>query len=165
MEKIIEALNLIENVNTTITESEIKITNSNPFTALVNPKDIIKFENITSPTNEICLKLQLNDSNFLVITPKDFVFNTLNGRMIKVSNLPEMISINEMLDIKSKYIKNPEPNKNMHNTIALYILTKLVILSAKAKNFDVDNLLQEIKKAANKTSVKKDIEEFENYII
>jgi hypothetical protein len=165
MEKIIEALNLIENVNTTITESEIKITNSNSFTALVNPNDISNIENITSPTNEICLKLHLNDDNFLIVTPKDFVFNTLNGRMIKVSNLPEMISINEMLDIKSKYIKNPEPNKNMDNTIALYLLTKLVILSAKAKNFNVDNLLQEIKKAANKTSVKKDIEEFENYII
>jgi hypothetical protein len=165
MEKIIEALNLIENVNTTITESEIKITNSNSFTALVNPKDISNFENITSPTNEICLKLNLSDDNFLIITPKDFVFNTLNGKVIKVSNLPEMISINEMLDIQSKYIKNPEPNNNMDNTIALYLLTKLVILSAKAKNFDVDYLLKQIKKAANKTSVKEDIEELENYII
>lgn len=165
MEKIIEALNLIENVNTTITDSKIEITNSNSFKAFVNPKDVIHFENITSPTNEICLKLNLSDDNFLVITPKDFVFNTLNGEIIKVSNLPKMISINEMLDIQSKYIKNPEPNKNMDNTIALYLLTKLVILSAKAKNFEVDYLLQQIKKAANKTSVKEDIDEFENYII
>lgn len=165
MDKVIEALNKIENVSTTIINSDIKITNSNSFTAVVRANDITNFTQITSPNNEVCLKLELKDSDILIITPHDFVFNTIKGKIIQVNNLPELISINEMLNLYNSYIKNPEPNNNIDNTVALYLLNKMILLSAKAKNFAIDKMLLNIKKIANSTSAKDDIEEFESYLI
>ena len=164
MNKLLEKLKSINNVSVSINNTEIIVANSNKYKARLIFEDIANYQYITSPFNEECLKIDFDDENFIVITPDDFVFNTINGKYMKVSNLPPMISINEMLDRINMYIKNPEPTNNIDNTIALYLLNRLSLLSAKNKKFEVDDLLLKIKETAQNTSEGDDIIASEKYI-
>lgn len=153
MTEIIEKINSIKNVSAHCISNTIFVSNKNKISASFPISNIKSAHYINSPDNQQCLKINFDETNFIIVTPNDFAFNTLQASMIKVKNLPPVISINELLELTSDYLSNPEPTDNLDETLARYLFTKQLIVSALYKNFKMDDLLQKVKVAAEKTSI------------
>lgn len=153
MTGIIEKINSIENVCASCINNTIFVNNKNKFSTSFPISDIKFFHYINSPDNELCLKINFDEINFLIITPIDFAFNTLQASIIEVKNLPRIISVNELLMLANDYLCNPEPTNNLDETLAHYLLIRQLIISALNKNFKMDELLQKVKTAAENTSI------------
>jgi len=153
MTDLINKLNSVQNVSVTCTNTEIIVSNSNKYTARFSSENVDSYQFVSSPFGDRCLKIDFVNNDFIIVTPDDFAFNTINGSNVRVVDLPPIVSINEMLNQINEYLKNPEPTHNIDNTIGLYLLNKQLVISAKNLNFDVDELLQKINEAAQKTSI------------
>jgi len=153
MNKIVEKVNSIKNVNAICIDSKVIVSNKNKYQASFQVNDVKHYYYINSPENEQCLKIDFDKTDFIIVTPNDFAFNTVQASLIKVENLPPVISIIEILRHVSEYLSNPEPTDNIDETLALYIFTKQLVISALNKNFEMNDLLQKVKAEAAETSI------------
>ena len=88
----------------------------------------------------------------MIVSAYDFIFKTRNFSLFSVENLPEIVSLNDIIDNAQKYIENPEPNNNIDNTVALYLLNKTLLENAEKYKFDVTELKKQVREAALRTS-------------
>ncbi len=149
---LIDSLSNIRSVTVDSNELELLVSNECSFQAHFAIDKVVDYDYVVSPYNEECLKIDFANGSFLIVAPNDFVFEVLNQGVFQVQDMPPIISINEMLRAVEGYIENPEPTNNMDSTLGLYLLNRNLLRSAKAKGFSVDDLLQEVEKAALTTS-------------
>ena len=164
-DNLLSALRQIENLRFTQVDNTLIVTTDlEHFVARFEFCNVTGFEFVNSPFNERCLKVDFLKNGYLIITPNDFVFNTINNSILQVTDLPPIISIREMLDSFNHYLKNPEPTNNLDATVGFYFLNKFSLLSAKQKNFDVEQLLEKLEQVASQTSVYEEITSISQHI-
>lgn len=138
----------IDNLKTEFTDDKITIENRNNHKTNIVINDIKSTNIIFSPEGEKGIKIIFKNDDFLIITSNDFYFKTRNFSLFKVQNLPEIVSFLDVITSVEEYIKNPEPNNNIDNTVALYLLNKTLIENAEYYNFDVTDYKNAVRKAA-----------------
>jgi len=146
-----EKLNSIENVKFEILDNKLVIHNSNNYNANIVISDVVSTEIISASDSEegFLIRYKLND--FFIVTSDDFIFNTQNYGSYKVENLPEIISLLDIVESVKAYINNPEPNNNIDNTVALYLFAKTLLDNAEHNNFDIIKLREKVNQAALST--------------
>ena len=147
-----EDLNTIEYLQITIDKNRITIENVNHHKTFVEKDKVKSTEIVYSDMGDKGFKINFNNNDFLIVTTYDFIFKTQNFGLFKVENLPETASFNDIIENTHKYIVNPEPNNNIDNTTALYLLSKLLLENAEHYNFDVTDLKNKVRKAASETN-------------
>jgi len=145
-------LNLIKNIQTEIIGNNLIIQNSNKHKTNIAINNIKSIEVVISSSDEKGFKIIFENNNFLIVTTDDFIFNTQNFGSIVIENLPEIVSLNDIIASVGKYIKDPEPDNNIDNTVALYLFNKTLIENAECNNFDIADLKQKVREAAINTS-------------
>ncbi len=154
---MIKDLNSIENVKTIFVDDTIIIQNSNKYQAKILLSKVKSTEIVVSLYGEKGFKMTFKNNNFLIVTPEDYVFNIKNIGLYRIQNLPEIITLNGIIENAGQYIKNPEPNNNIDNTVALYLLNKILLENAELYNFDIRELKQNVREAALKTDAIDDL--------
>lgn len=147
-----EELQTIENIQTKIHDNIIIVENGNSQKTKIIRDNVKSTEIVFSSIGDKGFKITFNSNDFLIITTNDFILKTLNFGLLQVQNLPEIISLNEVIDSVRKYLENPEPNNNIDNTLALYLLNKTLLENAEYYNFDVAYLKNKVRKAALNTN-------------
>lgn len=143
-----KSLNLVENLKTEFKDNKISIENRNNHKINIVINDIKLTNVIFSSLGEKGFKIIFKNDDFLIITSNNFYFKTRNFSLFKVQNLPEIVSFLDVITSVEEYIKNPEPNNNIDNTVALYLLNKTLIENAEYYNFDVTDYKNAVRKAA-----------------
>ena len=154
---MIKDLNTIENVNAEIIDNNIIIKNLNKYQAKILLNSVKSTEIVVSSVEEKGFMITFKNNNFLIVTSEDYIFNTQNTGLFQVQNIPEIISLNDIIKNVESYIENPEPNNNIDNTIALYLLNKIILDNAELYGFDVNELRQNVRESALKTDAIDDL--------
>ena len=147
-----EGLSTIEYLQTEIDKNKIIIENVNRQKTIIEKNNVKSTEIVYSQMGDKGFKITFYDDDFLIVSTYDFVFKTRNFSLFKVENLPELISLTEIFENAQKYIENPEPNNNIDNTVALYLLNKTLLENAEYYNFDVTELKNKVREAALRTT-------------
>ena len=147
-----EKLNTIEYLQTEIDETKILIENVNQQKTIIEKENVKSTEIVYSGMGEKGFKINFYNNDFLIVSTYDFVFKTRNFSLFRVENLPEIVSFTEIIESSQKYIENPEPNNNIDNTVALYLLNKTLLENAEYYNFEVTELKKKVREAALKTT-------------
>jgi hypothetical protein len=132
---ISEQLSEIESVRHQLIEDGalIKIENLLPdFTLILDVSKVIDFQWVPSPFGDKCLQFFLEDEQMLIIAPDDFVFDVQQDSFIKVSNLPPICSIQELLMGFQDYRHNPVPSPNYDENVGLFYLHLSIFRSAQS---------------------------------
>lgn len=149
MFKILEA---IENIQTTIDNGRIGIENNCLQKTSIEKDNVKSTEIVFSTRGDKGVRIVFNDDSFLIVTTDDFIFKTHSVGVFRIQNLPEIVSLNEVITNAREYIENPEPNNDIDNTVALYLLNKTLLENAEYYNFDVADLKNQVREAALKTN-------------
>ena len=147
-----EKLNLIENIQTEIIGNKLILENLNNYKTSIDISNVISTDIVSSSDNEKGCRIIFDNNNFIIVTADNFIFNTQNFGSIVVENLPEIVSLNDIIEITDKYVKDPEPDNNIDNTIALYLFNKALLENSEYYNFDISDLKKRVREAAINTS-------------
>lgn len=141
--------------------AHLKISNAlEQFIAWVDPNSVIGSEFVISPYGERCLKMDLRDNGFLIVTPNDFVFDVTQEGFVKVDNLLPMCSVRELFAGFADYEKNPEPDNNIATNVANHLFQRALIESAFIKGFDVEPLARRLNRLVAGTELGNCIQAF-----
>jgi hypothetical protein len=154
-------LQQIENAKILNSENQIvTIGNLNKYTAKIHLDLIESCQIIASGLGEKGFKINFKNTDFLIVTSSNYIFNIQNSSIFRFSNLPEIASLNEILEETAQYIKNPAPTNNIDQTIAFYLQIKILIENAE-KYFEINELKHQIYKAALSTDAIGDFSVYE----
>ncbi len=154
-------LQQIENAKILNSENQIvTIGNLNKYAAKIHLDLIESCQVIASDLGEKGFKINLKTTDFLIVTSNNYIFNIQNSSIIRFSNLPEIASLNEILEETAQYIKNPAPTNNIDQTLAFYLQIKILLKNAE-KYFEINDLKDQVYKAALSTDAIGDFSVYE----
>ncbi|MGE0077982.1 MAG: hypothetical protein AB7S48_09000 [Bacteroidales bacterium] len=152
--EILELIEYIKQVDNTksevISDYTIKVLNSlDDFYALIDSREVVDIQFIVSPFNQKCLQIYYANGG-VIITPDDFVFDVQQDELIKVTNLPDVCSIREMIVGLQNYFTDPDSCANEDLNMGTYFFHYYILKSALRRRFPVDNFLKQTFRIGNK---------------
>ena len=161
MEEIIQQLKLIEGLEIDVHATFVETLNQKAQSFKLYFEKIVAHQLVFSDDGKPCMKISLGEESVVFICADNYLLSTHNGRMMRVSDMPELVSLTEVKNSIDAYLKNPEPDNNLDRTLALYLMNRLLLLSAEEKGFDLGISIALINSAVETTSI---ADEYETYI-
>ncbi len=134
-----EALLGIEDTSVEVDGQILWVSNSlEGFKLPIDCRSIGSFGVVISPYRERCLKIDFSAESLVIVTPNDFVFDVTQEGFVRVSNVPPLCSVRELLSGFENYSNNPEPSGNPYADRGNYFFQRALIESALIKGLDVE---------------------------
>ncbi len=95
--------------------------------------------------------MDFGDENFLIAAKDDLIFNVRSvDEIIKVANLPKMVSLTDLLDGINQFAELAKNEQNIDLVMGTYHMYRSVIASAVRVGIDVNNFQALLDRGASK---------------
>ncbi|MGV8120108.1 MAG: hypothetical protein AB2L14_10155 [Candidatus Xenobiia bacterium LiM19] len=150
-----EDMAIVENVQVEEHEGKVVITNGLEWFSLeIECQDIDdRSDLVMSPYREFCMQLFLKKGGFVIVAPKDFIYDLPEMEHVKFKGMPPVAVVTDMMRVVAYFRKDMEKLVSVDSAM-VYVRNRHMIKTGIERGLTLEGLLERLDELAEELDIK-----------